>query len=63
VKKSVIVGLAVLVLALDWAALDDITTGHETSSALEYGMLLLSVPVLGFAGWMWRRLGTSAIGH
>lgn len=36
------------VLFLDWAALDDITTGNEPSQAGEYLMLIVSVPLLFF---------------
>jgi len=38
----------VVLLALDWAALDDITTGREPSFLGEYLTLALSVPVIVF---------------
>jgi hypothetical protein len=36
----------IAVLALDWAALDDITTGHQPHFVIEYLMLLISIPVI-----------------
>jgi len=43
----VVSALAILaVLALDYAAVDDITTGHEPSLNLEWLVLAASVPVL-----------------
>ena len=35
-----------LVLAADWAALDDITTGRQPSFWMEWTFLLASVPIL-----------------
>ena len=47
-------GLPVIViLALDWAALDDITTGHQPDFVLEWTFLALSVPLL------WMLIGRS----
>ena len=46
-RASIWFFLVVLVL-LDWAALDDITTGVEPDFRLEWGMLLLSVPAAYF---------------
>lgn len=41
--------LGVIALAaIDWAALDDITTGHEPSLTAEYLTLAFSVPIIGF---------------
>lgn len=42
-----------VLLILDWAALDDITTGNEPDYTLEYGILLFSAVV--FAIIFWRR--------
>jgi hypothetical protein len=47
-------------LALDWAALDDITTDRSASSfTLEYAMLAVSLPLLLALAWLfwrdWRR--------
>ena len=40
-------GFAVVaILALDWAALDDITTGQEASFVLEWWFVALSLPLL-----------------
>jgi hypothetical protein len=38
--------VVVAVLALDWAAVDDITTGHEPSLVLEWTFVALSLPLL-----------------
>ena len=44
--------LAILaILAVDYAALDDITTGTETSFAAEWTWLVLSTPFLCLLGW------------
>ena len=43
--------LTILVAALDWAALDDITTGHEPSFWMEWSFLALSAPLLFI---LWR---------
>jgi hypothetical protein len=38
--------LAIVVAALDFAALDDITTGHEPSLWMEWTFMAASVPLL-----------------
>lgn len=43
----VVIGL-VAILLLDWAALDDITTGNEPNYYLEYLTLAGSVLIFGF---------------
>ena len=40
--------LVVVVLALDWAALDDITTGNEPDYFLEYATLVVSAIIFLF---------------
>ncbi len=50
-RRLTIPALAVLVLILDWAAADDITTGQESSLAMEYAALILSVPILVLMAW------------
>jgi len=37
-------------LLLDWAALDDITTGQEPNYAGEYAILIISVIIFVFLG-------------
>lgn len=44
-KFLLIISFVVLIL-LDWAALDDITTGNEPSFVGEYAILIISVPLL-----------------
>ena len=46
VKRSALVGALVGVLALDWLALDDITTGTDPSLFLETALVLASIPVV-----------------
>lgn len=53
--KAPIALLALVLLALDWAALDDITTGHEPSLVLEIALLALSAPLLVFLTRAWFR--------
>jgi len=49
-KKALLIILILLItLALDWAALDDITTGHEPDFAAEYIVLVASIPILIFS--------------
>lgn len=50
-KKVLFWGAILLVLALDWAALDDITTGKEPDFTGEYLILLVSAVFFGFLLW------------
>ena len=45
-KKAVGIVIIILLLLLDYAALDDITTGSEPNFYGEYAMLVVSVPAL-----------------
>lgn len=47
-KKFIFIITLILFLLLDWAALDDITTGHDPSIILEYLIVLISIPVLDY---------------
>lgn len=49
-KKRAVVTLLFAVLLLDYAALDDITTGNENSYVLEYAVVLFSIILFGFVG-------------
>lgn len=53
-KKAVVGLLIVIILLLDYAALDDITTGSEPDYIGEYLFLGSSVIVLGLIGYMYR---------
>jgi hypothetical protein len=53
-RRAVITLAIAIVLALDWAALDDITTGIEPSFVGEYATLIASVPAVGIL-WRWVR--------
>lgn len=41
-KRALLVGFIITILALDWAALDDITTGSQPSYTGEYAVLAAS---------------------
>lgn len=49
VKKLMVSGIVVL-LALDWLALDDLTTGNEPDKRQEVAMVMVSVPLLILIG-------------
>ena len=51
-KKLLAIILVVVVLALDWAALDDITTGLESDYLGEYAVLGVSLLFLLLLGWV-----------
>ncbi len=51
-KKPLLFGLVVLLLALDWAALHDITKG-EPNMAGEYTMLYFSIFAFAVIAFMW----------
>lgn len=50
-KKVLLWGIILVFLALDWAALDDITTGKEPDFTGEYLILLVSAVFFGFLLW------------
>ncbi len=54
-KKVLVWGNVLSLLALDWAALDDITTGNEPNFFLEYTILLISVLVFGSIGFVFLK--------
>jgi hypothetical protein len=41
-------------LVLDWLALDDITTGNESSLLGEYVILAISIPLFIILGYIWK---------
>ena len=47
-KKFLAIAAVFVILALDWAALDDITTGREPDFTAEYAILITSLPALPF---------------
>lgn len=49
-KKIVFILVFIALLILDYAALDDITTGNEPNFLLEYLFLVLSIPLFWFLG-------------
>jgi len=54
-RRTRALALAILIAALDWAALDDITTGREPSFWMEWTFLALSAPLLLALWHMARR--------
>lgn len=50
-RKVLFIIFIVAILFLDYAALDDITTGNEPSLTGEYLILVLSVPFLLLLFW------------
>ena len=51
-KKKLLLIFAAVFLFLDWAALDDITTGTEPSLLGEYFIVAISVPILLTIGYL-----------
>ena len=49
-KKSLIIVSIAILLALDWAALDDITTGKEPTHWQEWTIVVVSIPLLALCG-------------
>ena len=45
-KKALIIIGIIIVLLLDFAALDDITTGQEPNFTGEYAILVVSIPLI-----------------
>ena len=56
VPRIGIVTAILALLLLDFAALDDITTGNEPNFYLEYAILGMSLPLLGACMWGLSRL-------
>lgn len=52
--KRVIMGVVIgVLLLLDWAALDDITTGNEPNYSGEYFILIISVVIYAILIYFW----------
>ena len=54
-KKKLLFGFIVVLLLLDWAALDDVTTGNEPNLTGEYLMIVVSIPLLSAIGYFLLR--------
>ena len=54
--RILVVLVSILFLALDWLALDDITTGSEPSFYMEYAVLAVSAFWFASLPLLWRRL-------
>ena len=54
-KKRLLIGIIVVFILLDFAALDDITTGNEPDFVGEYATLFLSILVfVGIGFYLFR---------
>lgn len=53
-KILLLIGMVLLLLALDWAALHDILKGEPNPYA-EYGMILFSAMIFGALTFIWMR--------
>ncbi len=53
IKTVTRVSFVLIILALDWAALDDITTGNEPNLNGEYLMLIVSGIIFGFMAFLY----------
>ena len=61
-RKKILIALIVIVILLDWAALDDITTGNEPDYFMEYLTVIISVPILLTVGYfLFRNRKNSSI--
>lgn len=49
-KRYILILTAVILLILDWLALDDITTGNEPNYFGEYGILFVSLIFFVYVG-------------
>ncbi len=47
IKRILLISIVLILLVLDWFALDDITTGNEPNYYGEYAVLAVSVIVFG----------------
>lgn len=54
-RKIILTGIVLITLILDWAALDDITTGNEPDFFGEYLILIISIPVIIFAVYLFLK--------
>lgn len=49
-EKVFVLGIIIVLLVLDWLALDDITTGNQPNFYFEYTMLVVSLLILSLLG-------------
>lgn len=55
-RKLLLILFGLSVLALDFAALDDLTTSNQPNYTSEYLMLFISIPLLLFLGFsLWKK--------
>lgn len=55
IRKVFIIALAAVVILLDYAALDDITTGKQPYFYFEYLAIIASLPIMRFIIHEWRK--------
>ncbi|MBI4058077.1 hypothetical protein HY405_02060 [Candidatus Microgenomates bacterium] len=56
-KIFFLTGIVLILLVLDWAASDDITTGNEPSFLGEYFIVVFNIPLFLVAGYFLLRKG------
>lgn len=54
-RKIILTGIVLITLILDWIVLDDITTGNEQDFFGEYLILIISMPVVIFAVYLFLK--------
>lgn len=54
-RKIILTGIVLITLILDWIVLDDITTGNEQDFFGEYLILIISIPVVIFAVYLFLK--------
>ncbi|MDO8270061.1 MAG: hypothetical protein Q7T54_05340 [Candidatus Levybacteria bacterium] len=54
-KRAFLISGVIIVLILDWLALDDITTGEEPSFFGEYAILIASVMIIPLIYYFWKK--------
>ncbi|OGG06429.1 hypothetical protein A3D05_04590 [Candidatus Gottesmanbacteria bacterium RIFCSPHIGHO2_02_FULL_40_24] len=59
-RKIILTAVIFLILLLDWAALDDITTGNEPDYYGEYAVLILSA-VFFVIYFLWKSTRKKAV--
>ena len=55
-KKLLLAGFVIILLLLDFAALDDITTGNEPSYIEEYAILIVSAIIFVLLGYVFLKI-------
>jgi hypothetical protein len=57
-NRKLIFALAIILLALDWAALHDIVKQNQPTYRAEWLMVSISLPLFAFLVWKWKCTST-----